>query len=150
MGWGQGKRGESLGFVPHKRELGLAPERESARHTLKPTPNNTNTMVLLGLGVCQGFREHLHTSPYVLENEVEENTKASARAFTPRDFTPPQYFLLGFKDRDLEDEYLDDLCRISKNQIILGYSMCLLLVILGWFISYWLVLNVGYEIILGD
>jgi len=107
-------------------------------------------MVLLGLGVCQGFRKQLHTSPYVLENEVEENTKASARAFTPRDFTPPQYFLLGFKDRDLEDEYLDDLCRISKNQIILGYSMCLLLVILGWFISYWLVLNVGYEIILGD
>ena len=136
-----------------KENSAWRPRRKSARHqthTAHAHAHPKHTMVLLGLGVCQGFRKQLHTSPYVLENEVEENTKASARAFTPRDFTPPQYFLLGFKDRDLEDEYLDDLCRISKNQIILGYSMCLLLVILGWFISYWLVLNVGYEIILGD
>ena len=33
---------------------------------------------------------------------------------------------------------------------MLGYVMCLVMVVLGWFISYWLVLNIGYEVILKD
>ena len=34
---------------------------------------------------------------------------------------PAQYFCLGFKDRELEDEYLDDLARLSKDRLCLGY-----------------------------
>ena len=32
-----------------------------------------------------------------------------------------QYFCLGFKDRELEDEYLDDLARLSTDRLCLGY-----------------------------
>ena len=38
--------------------------------------------------------------------------------------TPSQYWLLGFKDRNLEEEYLNDLVDVSKDRIYLGYGMC--------------------------
>ena len=42
--------------------------------------------------------------------------------------TPSEYWFLGFKDRDLEEEYLNDLVIASKGRLYLGYSMCALLV----------------------
>ena len=42
--------------------------------------------------------------------------------------TPSEYWFLGFKDRDLEEEYLNDLVVASKGRLYLGYSMCALLV----------------------
>ena len=65
-------------------------------------------------------------------------------------FTPAQWFFLGFKDRNLEDDYLNDFIIISRRQIILGYSMCILIIVVGWGLSYWFLLNVGYKILLGD
>lgn len=114
-------------------------------------------MVLYSLGVCRGLRPWLHRENHVFDEKVEALTRQASRArfsSSTYDFqstvAPSQYFLFGFKDRKLEDEYLDDLCVISKNQVMLGYVMCLVMVVLGWFISYWLVLNIGYEVILKD
>ncbi len=38
--------------------------------------------------------------------------------------SPSEHWLLGFKDRDLEDEYLNDLVDVSKGRIYLGHGMC--------------------------
>ena len=38
--------------------------------------------------------------------------------------TPSEYWLLGFKDRKLEEEYLNDLADVSKERLFLGYGMC--------------------------
>ena len=38
--------------------------------------------------------------------------------------SPSEHWLLGFKDRDLEEEYLNDLVDVSKGRIYLGYGMC--------------------------
>ena len=46
------------------------------------------------------------------------------------DSSPSQYRLLGFMDRDLEDEYLNDLAVVSKHRIYLGYGMCAFFVFL--------------------
>jgi len=116
-------------------------------------------MVLLGLGVCQGFRKYLQKEHYDFDEEVDKLGKATRemeREETDDDkvavgySTPSVYWALGFKDRTLEDEYLEDFVRISKRQIILGYAMCILIVVLGWFVSYWLILNVGYKVILKE
>ena len=40
---------------------------------------------------------------------------------------PSQYPLLGFKDRHLEDEYLEHLVVASRARIILGYVTAILL-----------------------
>ena len=45
--------------------------------------------------------------------------------------TPSQYWLLGFKDRNLEEEYLNDLADVSKERLFLGYGMCAFFVFLG-------------------
>ncbi len=37
--------------------------------------------------------------------------------------TPSEYWFLGFKDRDLEEEYLNDLVVASKDRLYLGYGM---------------------------
>ena len=37
--------------------------------------------------------------------------------------TPSEHWFLGFKDRDLEEEYLNDLVVASKNRLYLGYGM---------------------------
>ena len=38
--------------------------------------------------------------------------------------SPSEHWLLGFKDRDLEEEYLNDLVDVSKGRIYLGHCMC--------------------------
>ena len=50
---------------------------------------------------------------------------------------PSQYPLLGFKDRHLEDDYLEYLVVASKARIILGYVTVILLYALGPFALYW-------------
>merc|ERR1739848_663236 len=48
--------------------------------------------------------------------------------------SPPQYFLLGFKDRSLEAEYLEYLVGVSKARLVLGLVVALLLFIVCFFI----------------
>ena len=50
---------------------------------------------------------------------------------------PSQYPLLGFKDRHLEDDYLEYLVVASRARIILGYVTVVLLYGLGPFASTW-------------
>ena len=50
---------------------------------------------------------------------------------------PSQYPLLGFKDRHLEDEYLEYLVVASRARVILGYVTVILLYGLGPFASTW-------------
>ena len=50
---------------------------------------------------------------------------------------PSQYPLLGFKDRHLEDDYLEYLVVASRARIILGYVTVILLYGLGPFALYW-------------
>ena len=50
---------------------------------------------------------------------------------------PSQYPLLGFKDRHLEDDYLEYLVVASRARIILGYVTVILLYGLGPFASTW-------------
>ena len=47
---------------------------------------------------------------------------------------PPQYFLLGFKDRSLEAEYQEYLVGVSKARLILGLVVALLLFLICFFI----------------
>ena len=50
---------------------------------------------------------------------------------------PSQYPLLGFKDRHLEDEYLEHLVVASRARIILGYVTVILLYGSGPFAMLW-------------
>ena len=58
-------------------------------------------------------------------SEGGDKTRSSSR--------PSQYPLLGFKDRHLEDEYLEHLVVASRARIILGYVTAILLYASGPF-----------------
>ena len=60
----------------------------------------------------------------------EQMNVSSIRTEDLLDSSPSQYWLLGFKDRDLEEEYLNDLAFVSKHRIYLGYGMCAFFVFL--------------------
>ena len=47
--------------------------------------------------------------------EAEESATVDTKAYAPS-----KYPILGWKDRNLEDEYLDDLAKQNKKLIILG------------------------------
>ncbi len=60
----------------------------------------------------------------------EQMNVSSIRTQDLLDSSHSQYRLLGFMDRDLEDEYLNDLAVVSKHRIYLGYGMCAFFVFL--------------------
>jgi len=87
-------------------------------------------MVLYGLGVSRGLMRFLHKEEY----DFEEETRAAAQS--GRDLAlrrPTQYWVLGFKDRNLEEAYLNDLVVCERMPIYLGYIICSLLVAFGIF-----------------
>ena len=69
-----------------------------------------------------GNRSLLHREDFVFETQVGRSSRS--KGFED----PSQYPLLGFKDRNLERRYLDDLVKVSKTRIGLGYGISLLLV----------------------
>ena len=72
-------------------------------------------------------RRWLHKENYCFD---EQMNVSSIRTEDLLDSSPSQYRLLGFMDRDLEDEYLNDLAVVSKHRIYLGYGMCAFFVFL--------------------
>ena len=66
-------------------------------------------------------RKGLHKEDYCFD---EQMNVSSSRTEDVLASTPSQYWILGFKDRDLEEEYLNDLVDVSKDRIYLGYGMC--------------------------
>jgi len=75
-------------------------------------------MVFLDVLVNYGCRRWLHKEDYSFD-EGGDKTRSSSR--------PSQYPLLGFKDRKLEDDYLEYLVVASRARIILGYVTATLL-----------------------
>merc|ERR1711934_1201468 len=75
-------------------------------------------MVFLDVLVNYGCRRWLHKEDYTFD-EGGDKTRSSSR--------PSQYPLLGFKDRKLEDEYLEHLVVASRARIILAYVTVILL-----------------------
>ena len=53
---------------------------------------------------------------------------SSARHLTS---SPSEYFVLGFKDRNLEAEYWNDVTLTSKYRILLGWFVSTLLFVVG-------------------
>eukprot|EP00212_Chloropicon_laureae_P004017 CAMPEP_0197488860 /NCGR_PEP_ID=MMETSP1311-20131121/3767_1 /TAXON_ID=464262 /ORGANISM="Genus nov. species nov., Strain RCC856" /LENGTH=432 /DNA_ID=CAMNT_0043033047 /DNA_START=19 /DNA_END=1313 /DNA_ORIENTATION=+ len=85
-------------------------------------------MVLVSL-ITWAARKSLHKQDYSFDERVEE---ASARSGSIFNLTrPQQYWFLGFKDRNLEARFLDDLARVSQPRTILGLTMALLMVVVG-------------------
>jgi len=85
-------------------------------------------MVLVSL-ITWAARKSLHKQDYSFDEQLEE---ASAKGGGLLELTrPQQYLVLGFKDRNLEARFLDDLARVSQPRTILGYTMALLMVAVG-------------------
>merc|ERR1711908_142644 len=68
------------------------------------------------------FRSWLHREDYKFENEVDDVVaEGPTSSFSFRNHRPKRYLaLLGFKDRSLEDEYLEDLARSKKASVFVG------------------------------
>eukprot|EP00212_Chloropicon_laureae_P007342 CAMPEP_0197499468 /NCGR_PEP_ID=MMETSP1311-20131121/61036_1 /TAXON_ID=464262 /ORGANISM="Genus nov. species nov., Strain RCC856" /LENGTH=192 /DNA_ID=CAMNT_0043045213 /DNA_START=193 /DNA_END=767 /DNA_ORIENTATION=- len=64
-------------------------------------------MVLLGAGVCwyPRLKRSLHGEDYAFEKQAAASAKADGSGELAQ---PQQYWLIGFKDRELEGEYLDE------------------------------------------
>ncbi|QDZ23661.1 hypothetical protein A3770_11p61790 [Chloropicon primus] len=73
-------------------------------------------------------RRCLHREDYKFDDEVEANLEENV-SFKRSKHSPSQHILFGFKDRNLEDEYLEDLARVGKSRILLGYCVSVLLII---------------------
>ena len=89
-------------------------------------------MVLLGLGTTWGCTQWLHREDYTVfersdtpEGKMEEASVASSRVRASG--KPSQYWLIGFKDRWLEREYLEDLVEVSSSCFFVGSFLTLLL-----------------------
>ena len=90
-------------------------------------------MVLLGLGTTWGCTQWLHREDYSVfelgdnpDGKMEEASVASPRVRASDD-EPSQYWLIGFKDRRLEREYLEDLVDVSSSCFLVGSALALLL-----------------------
>ena len=84
-------------------------------------------------------RKWLHTESYSFDEQMNFTCPVKKDVLVIK---PSQYWFLGFKDRDLEEEYLNDLAVVSMARIFLGYSMCAVFVlftqvlgVLPWVIS---------------
>ena len=92
--------------------------------------------IMLLTSLC---KDALHKQDYKIEDEVDAiSSKRGRRRGGKRAgdedhhgghfVNPQQHWMLGFKDRNLEEEYLEFLARGSRKRLLLGYSYCLLLV----------------------
>ena len=96
------------------------------------TERPETTMILLGLGTTLGCTRWLHREDYMVfersddsDGKMEEASVASSRVRTSGE--PSQYWLIGFKDRWLEREYLEDLVEVSSSCFFVGSFLTLLL-----------------------
>ena len=96
-------------------------------------------MVLFGLGTTWGCTQWLHREDYTVfdlsdnpdgkdergSGKMEEASVASRRVRASDE--PSQYWLIGFKDRRLEREYLEDLVGLNASCFLVGSASALLL-----------------------
>ena len=108
-------------------------------------------MVLLGLGTTWGYTQWLHREDFVFElskkkadekggrghgklSEASASTRAKLAGEPAGE--PSQYWLLGFKDRHLEREYLADLVDANSDRLLVGSFLCLVVFGLMDFMTY--------------
>jgi len=92
-------------------------------------------MVLLGLGTTWGCTRWLHREDFVFElNNKKAGDKSMLKSVLAAE--PSQYWLLGFKDRALEREYLEDVIDFSKYRLSVGTFFTLLLFCVFFFQLY--------------
>ena len=99
-------------------------------------------MVLLGLGTTWGYTQWLHREDFVFELSKkkadekggrgdgklsEASASTGAKLAGEPAGEPSQYWLLGFKDRALEREYLEDLVDVSSYRLSVGTFLSFLL-----------------------
>ena len=77
-------------------------------------------MVLLGLGTTWGCTRWLHREDFVFELSDRKPDEASESTILKPEGQPSQYWLIGFKDRHLEREYLEDLVETSFFRLFVG------------------------------
>ena len=77
--------------------------------------------------ICMTIRscckQWLHKENYRIEEQAEASSPLDRQ-------NPSRHFLWGYKDRNLEDEYLDALAQSTKYRVLLGYAFCILFVLL--------------------
>eukprot|EP00216_Chloropicon_sp_CCMP2111_P006369 CAMPEP_0198234806 /NCGR_PEP_ID=MMETSP1446-20131203/706_1 /TAXON_ID=1461542 ORGANISM="Unidentified sp, Strain CCMP2111" /NCGR_SAMPLE_ID=MMETSP1446 /ASSEMBLY_ACC=CAM_ASM_001112 /LENGTH=634 /DNA_ID=CAMNT_0043915629 /DNA_START=231 /DNA_END=2135 /DNA_ORIENTATION=+ len=81
-------------------------------------------MAFLGLVVHFACRKCLHQEDYDFASNID---KASGKVIA----YPKRYFIMGFKDRNLERLYLNDVASHSKARLSLAYASVLLVFIVG-------------------
>ncbi|WZN67084.1 guanylate cyclase [Chloropicon roscoffensis] len=81
-------------------------------------------MVFLDALVNFGCRKYLHKEDY----DFDQSSTTSKNDVVS---SPSQYFVLGFKDRNLEAEYWNDVTLTSKYRILLGWFVSTLLFVVG-------------------
>ena len=95
-------------------------------HSPVLAPPGSKTMATMLCALVErwryGNRSLLHREDFVFETQVGRSSRS--KGFED----PSQFPFLGFKDRNLESRYLDDLVKVSKTRIGLGYGISLLLV----------------------
>jgi len=91
-------------------------------------------MVVLDAFVNVGCRRYLHKETFFLSEEISQNIKEGENA-SIRDVRPAEWPFLGYRDRDLEDEYLDDHVLGHKSRILVGYTTSLLIFFFGPFME---------------
>jgi len=87
-------------------------------------------MVVLDAFVNVGCRRWLHKSTYKWSEEISQNIKEGENA-SIREVRPAEWPFLGYRDRDLEDEYLDDMTCAMKSRILVGYVASILVFFFG-------------------
>ena len=67
-------------------------------------------------------RKWLHKEKYSFDEQM--HLSSSKKTEDVLASSPSEHWLLGFKDRNLEEEYLNDLADVSEGRLFLGYGMC--------------------------
>merc|ERR1711970_173733 len=116
-----------------KAEPGRDRARDSDEERLGRAREREKAMVFLDVLVNYGCRRWLHKEDYSFDEDGDK-TRSSSK--------PSQYPLLGFKDRHLEDDYLEHLVVASRARIILAYVTAILLYASGPFATVWMLFDV--------
>merc|ERR1711907_912064 len=66
--------------------------------------------------------------------EISQNIKEGENA-SIREVRPAEWPFLGYRDRDLEDEYLDDMTCTMKSRILVGYVVSIIVFFFGPFMQ---------------
>merc|ERR1712199_127150 len=115
----------------HRRAKARWSTRRRRRRRRRRPALKAAAMVFLDALVNFGCRKYLHKEDYDFD-ESTETVKSSVSYATS---SPSQYFVLGFKDRNLEAEYWNDVTLTSEYRILLGWFVSTLLFLVGIFLG---------------